>query len=248
MEARWAASGCLCRAALFSMTVFAFDLAPLGCGGVVTELGSESVPGSGACALDANASAEAAIAAAEAAADVSEEEAAKDVADAANDVLWEAASDAPEAAMEAAVCRGDLSNIGTADFHISFSVTTTQSGVAALVNQRATCTLSDFWDVRLSSNGALDVETVDATQGVNGTGLKRVGPRINDGVPHKVMLQRMSGTLTVYVDGIPSASALSRTSFGQLAPVRIGSDVCTVAIDGTSPLIGSVSDLCVASP
>jgi hypothetical protein len=245
MEARWAASGSPCRAALFSMTVFAFDFASLGCGRVVTELGSESVPGSGAPPFDASASAEAAIAAAEAAADVSEEEA-NELADAASDVLWEAASDAPE--VEAAVCRGDLSNIGTADFHISFSVTTTQSGVAALVNQRATCTLSDFWDVRLSSNGALDVETVDATQGANGTGLKRVGSRINDGVPHKVLLQRTSGTLTVYLDGTPAASAPSLTSFRQLAPLRIGTDVCTVAIDGTKPLIGTVSDVCVASP
>jgi len=36
-------------------------------------------------------------------------------------------------------CVRDLSNIGTGDFHISFSVMTTQAGLTALINQRATC-------------------------------------------------------------------------------------------------------------
>jgi len=238
MEARRGAFGRLCRAPLLSIIVFAIDLAALACGRVVTELGSAWLPGSGTSPVDAGQGPEGTDVA-----EAASEEAASDVAEEASDAV-EAASEASEAAP----CRGDLSNIGAADFHVSFSVTTTQNGLAALANQRAVCAFSDFWDIRLASNGTLDVETVDATQGANGTGLKKVGPRINDGVPHKVMVQRTSETLTVYVDGVAGASAISRTSFGQLAPVRIGSDVCTVAIDGTMPLTGTLSDLCVASP
>jgi hypothetical protein len=246
MEAHRLAFGCTCRATLLSVIVFATHLAALACGRVVTELGSAWLPGPGGSPFDASPGADATTDVAEAAT----EEAAGDVPEPASSGA-EAASDTLEAASEAseaAACRGDLSNIGVADFHVSFSVTTSQNVLAALVNQRATCTLSDFWDVRLATNGALDVETDDVTQGANATGLKKVGPRINDGVPHKVMLQRTSGTLTVYVDGVAIASAVSRASFGQLAPIRIGSDVCTAAIDGTMPLMGTVSDLCVASP
>jgi hypothetical protein len=239
MEACRLAFGRMCRARLLSIIVFAIDLAALACGRVVTELGSAWLPGQGAPPFDASPGADATTDVAEAATD----EAASNVGEAASDAV-EAASELSEAGP----CRGDLSNIGTADFHVSFSVTTTQNGLAALVNQRAVCAYSDFWDVRLATNGGLDVETDDVTQGANGTGLPKVGPSIRDGVPHKVMLRRMSETLTVYVDGVASASAISRTSFGQLAPVRIGSDVCTFAIDQTMPLIGTVSDLCVASP
>jgi hypothetical protein len=242
MEARRAAFG---RATLLSIIVLAIDLTALACGRVVTELGSAWMPGSGSSPFDASQDPDATDVAEAASA-----EAASDAAQGASDVA-EAASDALEAASaasEAAPCRGDLSNIGTADFHVSFSLVTTQNGLAAIVNQRAVCAFSDFWDIRLATNGTLDVETVDATQGANGTGLKKVGPKINDGVPHKVVVQRASGTLTVYVDGIASASAISRTSFGQLAAVRIGTDVCTFAIDQTMPLMGTVSDLCVASP
>jgi len=239
MEARWLGLGRTCRAELLSIMVFAIDMPALACGRVVTELGSAWQPGSGVSPFDASPGTDAATDVAEGAT----EEAASDVGEATSD----AAEDGSELS-EAGPCRGDLSNIGTADFHVSFSVTTTQNGLAALVNQRAACAYSDFWDVRLATNGGLDVETDDATQGPNGTGLPKVGPSIRDGVPHKVMLRRTSETLTVYVDGAASASAISRTSFGQLAPVRIGSDVCTLAIDGTMPLMGTVSDLCVASP
>ena len=159
-----------------------------------------------------------------------------DAADAAN------TADAADAAV---ICRGDLSNIGTADFHVSFVVTTTQRVFAALVNQRGVCAHAVFWDIRMTSGGLLAVETDDAT---SYTPVTSVGTRVNDGLPHDVRIQRAAGTLTVSVDGTASGSARSLASFGPLARLRTRTDACTFAIDGTTTFAGTIADLCVASP
>ncbi len=62
-------------------------------------------------------------------------------------------SSAAEAGGEGgAACLGDLSNIGAADFHISFTLTT-DAGAMPVVNQRATCNFGMFWDVRMRQAG-----------------------------------------------------------------------------------------------
>jgi Laminin G domain len=141
-------------------------------------------------------------------------------------------------------CRGDLSNIGTADFHVSLSVTTTQSGLLAVANQRSQCNPSVFWDIRIDG-GFVVVEADDvASYGV----IQSPGPRVDDGRPHEVLFQRRSHVLFVYVDdagGMPTTP--STASFGQLPPVAVKTDVC-IPQDGTVALTGTVTDLCIASP
>jgi hypothetical protein len=150
---------------------------------------------------------------------------------------------ADSATADAPVCSGDLSNIGSGDFRVSFVITTTQTQFAALVNQRAVCAHAVFWDVRMTTGGLLAVETDDDT---NYTPLTSSGAKVNDGRPHDVLVQRAAGTLTVYVDGVASGAAPSIASFGQLPPLRSGADACTAAIDGTMTFTGTLTDLCVS--
>jgi hypothetical protein len=145
---------------------------------------------------------------------------------------------------EAAVCDGDLSNVGTGDFRMSFQVATTQTGWVAVANQRAECAPSVFWDVRIADGGFVYAEVDD---GAHYTAITSTGPKINDGAPHAILVVRASGTLTVYVDGGASGSQASGASLGPLPPLRLGTDVCVGAPgDDTAALIGGVTDACVS--
>lgn len=148
-----------------------------------------------------------------------------------------------DAAKDAATCTGDLSNIGTNDFDISFTVTSAQSGLVALVSQRTNCGPSVFWDIRMKG-GFILVEVDDiATY----TEITSTGPQVDDGVGHNVSVRRSAETLTVYVDGMASGSMSARQSLGQLAPVTIGTDPC-VDSGTTAALVGTIATLCITSP
>ncbi len=160
-------------------------------------------------------------------------------------------------------CIGSLSNIGTADFHISFTVKTSQAGFVAVVGQRKDCLLGDYWDVRMA-DGHIQVET-DDTDGANhwtqlcaaveGGDAGRctsvapadLPPPVNDGRPHRVVIWRSSGSLHASVDALMSSAIESPASFGSLAPVAIGSDPCE-GVDGTVASTGTLTNLCLSSP
>jgi hypothetical protein len=154
---------------------------------------------------------------------------------------------AAEASMRsycASQCLNNLSGIGTGDFTVAFSFTTSENGIAALVNQRQTCTHGVFWDVRLDS-GRLFVETDDGT---NYTAFDTVNPNsIADGQPHDVIVRRVGGVLTAYIDGAVSGSAQSMSSFGTLNPLASATDACT-GIGTTVSFVGTVADVCVTAP
>ena len=158
-----------------------------------------------------------------------------------------AAVDSGVDSAEAGACPQDLSNIGTADFHVSLSLTTSQtsSGYVAVVNQRSQCNPSVFWDIRLDDGGFVFVEADDVT---SYGAIQSPGPRVDDGRPHTVLFQRKSHVLSVFVDdagGTPTTP--STASFGNLPPLAVGTDVC-IPQDRTVALTGTVTDLCVASP
>jgi hypothetical protein len=137
----------------------------------------------------------------------------------------------------------DLSNIGTADFRIGFTIRTTAQVGSAVINQRATCSHGNFWGVRTSPTGTIGIETDD---GASYTVLIADGTtRINDGVPHRVAITRRQGTLAIAVDNAQPFSAPSGASFGQLAALRIGEDPCD-GVDGTNALDGAVTDVAIA--
>jgi hypothetical protein len=153
------------------------------------------------------------------------------------------ASDLQCAAPVVLPCVRDLSNIGTGDFHISFSVMTAQVGQTALINQRATCDFGQFWDIRMS-DGALLVETAE---GANLSTFKTVGPKVNDGGKHSVTIARVSGTIAGFIDGAAVGTVASSTSLRQLTPLVTHSDPCDQR-DGTLPLVGAVADVCLTTP
>ena len=145
-------------------------------------------------------------------------------------------------APDAAACTGDLSGIGTGDFHVDVTFKTTATAAEALLNQRAACGHGNFWDVRLEAGGLLRVETDDGTNY-----LLLMGTRaLNDGTSHAVSVRRVAGVITVAVDGTSDASAISKSAFGTLAALRTKSDAC----DGTSLAVfaGRWRNVCVTSP
>jgi hypothetical protein len=160
-------------------------------------------------------------------------------------------------------CIGSFSNIGTADFHISFTMLTAEGGATALVNQRDHCGYGMFWDARIFG-GQIRVETDDEMRASDPSahpltelfGTKRV----DDGQPHRVMIWRKSQTITIVVDGVTAGSASSTSSFGQLSPLVSEADPCdgqgcsqvplfgSVCKDNTMSFAGTLSGLCLESP
>jgi hypothetical protein len=138
---------------------------------------------------------------------------------------------------------GSLSHIGTADFHISFTFTTTQIADTALVNQRTYCTFGLFWDIRVVK-GALLIETCDGY--FNYTAITTRGPLVNDKKPHRVIVQRVAQKIIAYIDGVASGTADSKSAFDELPPVS-SKDPCET-VDQLNPFLGSIANLSVTSP
>jgi hypothetical protein len=175
--------------------------------------------------------------------DAGEDSSVPPITDAAPDVKKDtAAPDAADAKVVKVPCGGDLSNIGTGDFHVTFDLRTTQSGRAALLNQRSACTPGTYWDVRFSS-GEIEVETDDGT---SYTDLVGTGPDLNDGATHSVVVARVGGTLTITVDGADSGATSAAASFGALPVLASGVDVCD-GNDGTVAFEGTLSSVCVSA-
>jgi Laminin G domain len=140
-------------------------------------------------------------------------------------------------------CPGDLSNVGTGDFHIGCTVTTTQTGRVALANQRSWCYFQVMWDLRME--GGVPVIEIDDEAGVNHyTKLWSVNQPIDDGQAHDVLLERVSGTLSIKIDGVQTASTAATESLGPLPPLVVDSDIC-IGVDGTGVLTPPLANLCV---
>jgi hypothetical protein len=154
----------------------------------------------------------------------------------------------PDAAPDAsrgAACIGDLTNIGTANFTISFKVQTTQTGLVTLVYQRLICKHSMFWDVRLNPGGTVGVEIDDGH--IHYTLLYATTP-IDDGAVHSVVVARVAQVVSIVIDGRVEASASALANFITLSPLgSVSGDPCET-FDGTKPLTGTLTDLCVAGP
>jgi hypothetical protein len=143
-----------------------------------------------------------------------------------------------------ASCATDLSNIGTADFTISATVTTTQTNTVAVANQRAVCNGSDFWDVHLQ-DGDVQAETDDGL--MHHTVVNTPGPAVNDGKPHSISVQRRNEALTVYVDGVVAGTAMSASAFGLLPQIQWGTSPC-VGHTNYFSFVGPITNKCVSSP
>ena len=146
-----------------------------------------------------------------------------------------------------ASCTGDLSNVGTGNFNIQFTLTTTTTN-GAVLNQRSICYTDEMWDIRTTATGQLQVETDDN----NGTYTSLVTPVVvANGTPHSIVITRLNGTLLIIVDSDEVASGASKASLGALHALATKTDICDTTGgpngvgDGTVPLVGTVSDVCV---
>jgi hypothetical protein len=163
---------------------------------------------------------------------------------------------APAVCGTGTACGADLSNVGTGDFCISFTLDTKQTqGETALLNQRSSCGFSNFWDIRAGLAAAdagasaswLEFEA-DVDSSANDISLgSPPNPFVvvlNDNRPHAVIVKRVSGVVTIAVDGTSMASKTIANSFGSLPALAQGTDVCD-GIDGTHALTGSLVDVCI---
>jgi hypothetical protein len=143
------------------------------------------------------------------------------------------------------VCTQDLSNIGTGDFRIAFTINSTQTGPVALMSQRDICNRGVFWDVRMYDGSA----TLELDDNVTYPDTQSLGTNavLNDGITHTVVFARASGTVTVTVDGAPDNSLADMTNFTALPALQQGTDVCSCC-DGTQDLVGTLAGICVGAP
>jgi len=155
---------------------------------------------------------------------------------------------------DGSACLDTLSNIGTADFHIYFALTTTETGLFALVNQRASCGFGMFWDLRAFPD-RVALETDDGLQGAGHYTHIEAYNHVNDGQPHCIVAQRVNGIATALVDGVPSVAMPSLAAFRQLPQLMRGLDPCEgdggppgMVRDGTKPFVGTLANLCITSP
>jgi hypothetical protein len=144
-------------------------------------------------------------------------------------------------------CKDDLSVIGTGDFTIKFTITTTQGGSnVAVLNQRGSCGYSVFWDIRMNA-GLLRAETDDGTTTTGYISLDGT-VAVNDGAPHVVIVKRVAQVLTITVDGNAAGSGASTASLTSLSALQVGADVCD-GLDGTVALTaGTITNICITSP
>jgi hypothetical protein len=163
------------------------------------------------------------------------------VTDASQDVR-----DASTAAEAGSTCVTDLSGVGTGDFRVSFTLTTTETGLTVgLVNQRAGCDqTSVWWDATLTPSGGIELATDDGSS--TSYVFVESGNAVNDGAPHKIVVARTNGAIWYSRDGVLGSSMTPDPyAFGNFPALRIGSDPCpnTVGLAGN----GSLTDLCITA-
>ncbi len=147
----------------------------------------------------------------------------------------------------APVCLPTLSGVGTGDFRIAFTLTTTYvpatGSYMALLNQRSRCDdTQPGWDVWMTAQGNLGVEVFDGS----GSAYDYVtdSRAVNDGAPHRVAVVRSGTSLVVEVDGVaetyPSEPAMSLAT---LSPLDTGVDP---ECSGVRDLSGQLTEICVS--
>jgi hypothetical protein len=159
--------------------------------------------------------------------------------------------------VKAPTCKMDLSGVGTGDFQISFTIITDHSGLMlSLLSQRADCACqsaatcsqpSDLWAITAAPNSTLGIVTDANTTASFTVAGQTSGVGVGDGLPHKVLFQRISGYLSLYIDGVDDGASIKDTSdFGTFPPLAIGTSPCD-SNGTTAPLAGhgTLTDICI---
>ena len=140
------------------------------------------------------------------------------------------------------VCLTDLSGVGTGNFSIHFTLTTTESvRTLGLLSQRVGCDdTSTFWDVTLGPTGGVTASTSDGVHHV----VVEAGNSLNDGKPHRVDIVRHDGEFWYASDGaINSAPTPDPYAFGVFPPLVLGSSACAWASSASGH--ATISNVCL---
>jgi hypothetical protein len=170
--------------------------------------------------------------------------------DAPEDIRGEAMGDGGNIADgtgDAPVCLADLSDIGTGDFTIRFTLTTNETGMnLALLNQRLGCDqMSTFWDVTLSPTGDIVVAMDD---GIAADYVSvQAGTALNDGKAHQVAIIRRTGKLWITADGtVVSPMTADPHTFTTLSSLAIGTSACMNETPAAAYAV--IADVCLTEP
>lgn len=141
----------------------------------------------------------------------------------------------------------DLSGVGTGDFRIAFTLTTTAHADVALLSQRVGCDQSSMlWGVSLNYNGQIAAATDDGL--MTHWAATTEANSVADGAPHAIVFARTSGKIWISRDGVVDSIPVDDPySLGALAPLRIGTDDCSNF--WSAQRAGAViSDVCISEP
>jgi hypothetical protein len=141
-------------------------------------------------------------------------------------------------------CIDSLANVALGDFRVRFTLTTRAAALSTVIYQRSICNTSNFWQVLLEPSGVLEGSTDDLAGH-----LSRVnsgGVTVNDGNPHTIVFGRISQVMYLEVDGAKAGSAPSTASLGMLAPLGEQKGHPCENVDGTAPLVGTVTNVCLS--
>lgn len=137
-----------------------------------------------------------------------------------------------------------VGNFGTSDFTIDFWIRTTNTTrTEGVLGKREICGHHSFWDMRVGSNGTLNVE-LDQDAGATNYNTQTTSVPINDGVFHLVAVVREGATMRIYVDGVLSATGTTAgvTNLVNTALLTAGTSACT-GQDGTNFFTGQLDEL-----
>jgi hypothetical protein len=137
-------------------------------------------------------------------------------------------------------CINDLSNVGTANFEISFDLQVTATTKSALVHQRAPCTAATYWDIYINDVNRAVFEIQAGGSMATSPSLVTVA----NGAQHKIVCNRIGAAISISVDGAsPNTQSGSTYNLTALPPIEIATaHPCA----GFSPLsTGTVTNVCI---
>ncbi|HTQ48280.1 MAG TPA: hypothetical protein VMI75_36240 [Polyangiaceae bacterium] len=163
------------------------------------------------------------------------------------DAVGEGGGNIEGGTVDAPVCMTDLSDVGTGDFTIRFTLTTNETGMTlALLNQRLGCDqMSTFWDISLSPTGNVVVATDDSIAADYVT--VQAGSALNDGKAHQVAVIRRAGKLWITADGaVISPMTPDAYLFATFSSLAIGTSACMS--ESPAAAYAVIANVCLAEP
>lgn len=147
-----------------------------------------------------------------------------------------------------------IGQLGAGDFAVSFDIRTTATSVQSLLGNRTVCNHGQWWDIRIGSTGRPGIE-LDDNPNFNGTTYDSskylalsASTSVNDGAWHTVRIVRQQNTVSIYVDGSLSGSAVASSPIdvSDANDLVLGNDGCT-GRDGSRAFVGRIDNLLIST-